>query len=153
MLFPLIELDPETINIILKSAFKSTEVNAFLLAPSSHTDLPKFESGKLHQGNEPPIPSHYKSHWLGKKIDDVAEWMRNVPEDRDVDHHFFAVLDKSAKEGKVVICRIGGRDLKDVGDVDWMRFDAQDAALKLRTAEPGEWEREKERKGDDKIEY
>jgi hypothetical protein len=168
-LFPLVELETsvsdakvrcesaketQTINSVLNYAFKGTNpVHVFLLAPISYDDLPKHESGKLHQGDEPPISSDYKTPWSSKKVEDAAEWMRNIPAEKDIDHNFFAILDKSAADGKIVICRIGGRNLRDLSSLDWLRFPAEDGALKLRVTEPGDWEQDKERKGDDKIRY
>jgi hypothetical protein len=48
---------------------------------------------------------------------------------------------------------IGGRELKNPDELDFMRHDAQTAALRLRFAHPYQWEEKKEQKGQEKIHY
>jgi hypothetical protein len=70
-------------------------------------------SSEVTEGIKPPVPSSYKSPFIGKKAEDVATWLKNNPEEAELDIHFFAVLDKTAEEGNVIICRQGGTHLKD----------------------------------------
>jgi hypothetical protein len=70
----------------------------------------------------PPIPSSYKSPFVGKKAEDVATWLWNKPEEVELDIHFFAILDKIAEEGNVIICRQGGSHLEDMSVLEFLRL-------------------------------
>jgi hypothetical protein len=70
------------------------------------------------EGTKPPIFTSFKSDFLGKKAEDVVDWMRKKPTDDDLDGSFFAILDKTASEEKVVIGRLGGNDLEDMENLE-----------------------------------
>jgi hypothetical protein len=137
----------------LKESLKGSDVHCFWLARSDYNQAPKKEKGKAHEGDAPPIDKDYSSPFLGKKVEDAAEWLRNKPETIDLDAHHFAILDRTAQDGKIVICRIGGRKLDDQNDLDYMRFDALEGAQLLRGATANTWEEAKEDAGQAKIEY
>lgn len=46
----------------------------------------------------------------------MADWVRKKLVGTGVDGHFFVVLDKRCVRGEVLMCRIGGRELEDLGD-------------------------------------
>ena len=81
------------------------------------------------------------------------EWLRKKATDDDVDGNFFAILDKTASEGKVVIGRLGGYDLEDMESVEFMRMEAEMAALVLRAIQPGKWEEVMDFTGTTEVEY
>ena len=109
-------------------------------------------SGKATEGTKPPVSS-YKSPFVGKKGEDVATWLKNKPKEADIDIHFFAILDRSAEKGLMVVGRQGGRDLKDMDDLEFIRFDAEFATASLYAAQPGTWEDMKTLKGLAEIKY
>lgn len=95
---------------------------------------------KVIEGTKPPVPLSYKSPFVGKKAEDVATWIKNKPKEAKLDIHFFAVLDKTAEEGNVIICRQGGTDLEDMDVLEFLRLDAEFAAAELYTAQCGTFE-------------
>lgn len=52
--------------------------------------------------------------WVGRKLDELVQWLKAKPEEIDVNCHHFAVLDKGATDNPptVVVCRIGDLELK-----------------------------------------
>jgi hypothetical protein len=88
---------------------------------------------KATEGTTPLVPSSYKSPFVGKKAEDVATWLKNKPKEAQVDIHFFAVLDKTAEEGNVIICRQGRTHLEDMSVLEFPRLDAESAAAELYT--------------------
>ena len=75
-----------------------------------------------------------------KKGEDVANWLKNKPKEADVDIHFFAILDKTAEKGLMVVGRQGGLDLKNMDNLEFMRHDAEFATSSLFAAQFGTWE-------------
>lgn len=82
---------------------------------------------------------------------DAAEWLKNKPDDLQLDSYHFAVLDKMAEEtGHVAVCRIGKGPpqidpvpmVPDVGDdeVTCLLKEASDAGLFLAGLEGYDWE-------------
>jgi hypothetical protein len=108
--------------------------------------------GKATEGTKPPISS-YNSPFIGWKGKDVANWLKNKPKEADVDSHFFAVLDRSAEKGLMVIGRQGGLHLKDMDNLEFMRLDADFATACLFAAQPGTWEEVAGPTGLAEIEY
>jgi hypothetical protein len=147
--------ETQTINNILEEAFRGTQfgINPFWIATSSYSDAPRKVQGIATEGTKPPIPTSLKSGFLGKKAEDVVEWLRQKPKDDDVDGNFFAILDKTASEGKVVIGRLGGYDLEDMESLEFMRMEAEMAALILRAIQPGRWEEVRDSTGTAEVEY
>lgn len=154
-IFTLVEVPIDTINTILSEAHKATEFakDPLWLASDDYSDVPKKVQGVATKGTKPPISSSYKSPWVGKKVEDVAGWLKNKPEEADIDINFFAVLDKSAMKGEVVICRIGGPELKDMEKLHLLRLKAYEAVQQIYVAQFGNWEDEEERSGRAEIEY
>jgi hypothetical protein len=83
----------------------------------------------------------------------VATWLKNKPKEADIDIYLFAILDKSAEKGSMVVGRQGGRDLKDMDNLEFMRFDAEFATASLYAAQSGTWEEMKTSTGLAEIEY
>jgi len=123
--------------------------------PSSEDDYsyaPKKVAGEATEGTKPPVSS-YKSPFIGKKGEDVATWLKNKPNEVDIDICFFAILDRSADKGSMVVGRQGGRELKDMDDLELMRFDAEFATASLYAAQSGTWDEMKTSTGSANIEY
>lgn len=85
--------------------------------------------GKVADGTKPPVSSSFKSPFAGMKVEEVATWLNNKPKGVELDIHFFAILDKTAKRGDVVICRQGGAELKNMDTLEILRLDAEFAAM------------------------
>jgi hypothetical protein len=83
----------------------------------------------------------------------VVDWMRTKLTDDDLDGNSFAILDKTASEEKVVIGRLGGNDLEDMENLEFMRLEAEMAALVLRAIQPGRWEEVRDATGTAEVEY
>lgn len=83
----------------------------------------------------------------------MAEWLQNKPKEAELDPHFFVILDRTAMKGDIVICRIGGVDLANVADLDFLRVDAEMGAMMLFAAQPGMWEELRDADGRAEIEY
>ena len=70
----------------------------------------------------------------------MADWLKRKPDSVKLDANHFAILDRGAEnDGTVVICKIGDKDLKG-SKLDYLRFDASEAALHLGGMEYGTWE-------------
>lgn len=110
------------------------------LATNDYEDAPQKLLRKANLGTEPPVSDEWRSPWIGSKVEDVAEWMKQKPSTVDLDDHHFALLGKQAGEDhSVVICRIGDGELK--GDsVHFKRYPVEDAAVFLVGMEPYQWE-------------
>ena len=71
----------------------------------------------------------------------MKEWLRNKPKEVDIDHRFFGVLDKKAKEDKpkVVLCRIGDKEGR--GEhVECVLNDAETSSLTLAGLDYGRFD-------------
>jgi hypothetical protein len=120
---------------------------------TSYSEAPRRVQGVATEGTKPPVPTSFKSSFLGKKAEDVVEWLRKKPKEDDVDRNFFAILDKTANDEKVVIGRLGGYDLEDMKNLEFMRLEAEMAALILRAIQPGRWEEMRDAEGTAEVEY
>lgn len=140
-LFVLIDTDEETLNSILENAESGTSTADFWLVSTSDYSLaPTKEGNKVNLGTSPPIQSNFSSPFIGSTLEEVARWLRNKPEDTDLDSHHFGVVDKrSAVEGTVLLCKIGDKDLNG-NDVTCRTEHARDAGNFLLGLEYGEWE-------------
>lgn len=146
----------QQLNKVLEAAFKGTEFskNTFWLPSSEddYSDAPKKVPRKPTEGTKPPVSS-YKSPFIGWKGEDVAKWLKSKPEEAAIDVHFFAIVDKSAEKGFLVIGRQGGRYLKDMDELEFMRLDTEFATASIYAAQSGTWEEIKTSKGLAEIEY
>ncbi|KAF2691858.1 hypothetical protein K458DRAFT_286104 [Lentithecium fluviatile CBS 122367] len=157
-LFVVVGVSTDVINKILEEAFRGTQfsLNPFWLPSSDdYSDAPKKGpvGGEAVEGAKPPVPSSYKSPFTGNSAEDVAGWVRYKPKDVELDIHFFAVLDRSAERGKVVICSQGGDELRDMDVLEFLRLDAEVAAAEVCTAQPGTWEGVIASRGGVRVEY
>ena len=112
----------------------------FYLATNDYAAIPREPPGIPYPtGTEAPVPESFSSPFVGKSVRDVATWLSKKPENTYLDGHFFAVLDKKAKQSKVVLCRIGDDELK--GDaLSCVLMPAEDSSLTLSGMEYGTWE-------------
>ena len=110
------------------------------LATDNYDDVPGSDSrGTRDQGTKAPVPSAFKSPFVGKSLIDVVAWLRNKPEDVELETKFFAILDNKAEQAKVVLVRIAddwGRDT----EPSCILYDAYTSTLRLGGIEPGEWD-------------
>jgi len=81
-------------------------------SPLSHRPPKRSPSEKGNEGTPAPIPpSFHYFDYLGKLVQEAADWLNNESEGLDLDAHLFALVDRSSEEdGTVVLCRIGGGD-------------------------------------------
>ena len=101
----------KTINNIIQEAHDGSTVNQwyFYLAVSDCEFAPRPKpDGTRDQATQVPISDTFKCPFIGQSLESLAEWLRNKPEDVNLEIKFFAVLDKKAKDGKVVLVRIAG---------------------------------------------
>jgi hypothetical protein len=116
-------------------------VNYLWLATNNYSSALVKDPKKANRGTGAPIDESYNySDFVGEKVEDVAEWLKQKPETVDLDAHHFVILDRRAeKDGAVVVCRIGDAHLE--GDkLDYIRFPAEMASLHLGGMEFGTWE-------------
>ena len=114
------------------------------LASEKYENAPQKETRRVHEGTRSPIDESFKSAFIGKTIEDAAEWLKNKPDGVDLEAHHFAILDGCAeRDGSVVVCKIGDKDLNG-SELDYSRYSARGASNFLRGMEYGEWEELKE---------
>lgn len=90
-----------------------------LVSTKDYDSLPDFNGPMAVPGTQPPIPPTWQSPFLGKSLEEIAEWVRGIPKPpKAVCKAFFAVLKKEVYEerGIVMICKVGEGDGK--GDRD-----------------------------------
>ena len=103
--------------------------------------------GGGQEGTEAPIDGAFESPFVGHSVADVAKWLKKKPESVDLEANFFAVLDKKAESGSVVLCRIGDRDGK--GDaLSCVLVKVEESSLTLAGMEYGGWEELLEGRGE-----
>lgn len=133
-------------------------MSEFWLASKSYSNAPEYDPDDTKDGTDTPIKVDYDyTVWNGKKVEDAAAWLKELPSDRQLDAHHFAILDKRAAEDEtMVICRVGTeKDGKLQGDeLDYLRFPANEAAVHLGGMEPDMWDGFSDGgRGSAKIEY
>ena len=145
----------QTINAILEDAQSQPGLNfpSLWLATQNYGEAPRREANKSNQGTSPPISDSFHSAFIGRKIEEIAQWLTQKPETADLDGHHFAVLDRISGEDKsIIVCKIGDKDLK--GDqLDYRRYPAKRASTMLQGLEYGEWEELHRKPTDTKIVY
>lgn len=78
-----------------------------MVATLDYRAAPQRNSEHKATGTQAPINPSSSSPFIGKSLEDVAQWLRGKPQSVDVDARFFGVLDKqTAKSGKVAVCRL-----------------------------------------------
>ena len=89
---------------------------SFWLATDNYEDAPKKKPYWRSEGTIPPIPKDFTSPWIGRNIRELVQWLKDEPEETDLNGRHFAVLDKGARDESptVVCCRFG--DLHAQGD-------------------------------------
>lgn len=114
---------------------------AFWLATDKYDDAPKKQSRDPNDGTKPPIRKDFKSPWIERKLDEMVEWLKGMPEDIDLNAHYFGALDNGAKRDPptIVVCRIGDVELK--GDkLFLLRKDSIKAVEHLVGAQSDAWD-------------
>ena len=99
-------------------------------------------------GTEPAIES-WTSPWIGNKVEEVAEWLREKPDTVDLDSNHFGVLDATAVGKSVVLCKIGDSKLRGES-LSLTRHSAQSSSNFLMGMDPGNWEEQFEGVGGEK---
>lgn len=131
----------QTLNSILEEAHEGSTVEAwyFYLAVHDYASAPRtLPDGTRPDGTEAPISSTFQSDFIDKSVEDVANWLRNKPEDVRLETKFFAVLDKKATQGKVVLCRIAD-DKEKPTEPSCVLRGADQSSLTLVGMEAGTW--------------
>ena len=132
----------QDINSILRKAYDGSTIEQweFYLATDDYASAPKRKPNERYPtGTEAPISKSFKSPFIGHSVADVASWLRKKPESTALEDKFFAVLDKKAKQGSVVLCRIGDSEGKGNG-LSFVLLDAEQSSLTLSGMEYGTWE-------------
>ena len=77
------------------------------MATLDYRAAPQRHGERKGPGTQAPIDPSSSSPFVGKSLEDVAQWLRGKPQSVDVDARFFGVLDKqTANSGKVAVCRL-----------------------------------------------
>ncbi|KAL8834669.1 MAG: hypothetical protein Q9176_007354 [Flavoplaca citrina] len=109
-LFALTDFSLETVNSVLQRAHDDPSVNNWwwYLATLDYVTAPRRRpDGTGESGTKTPIDPSFSSPWVGKGLEDIAQWLKGKPESVVVDDRYFGVLDKEAgKSGKIAICRL-----------------------------------------------
>lgn len=81
----------------------------------SYTNAPQKRADNLvNEGTHPPITA-FTSPFAGHSITEAAEWLKQAPQEVDLDRNFFGFLDDYSEEDDTVqLCRIG-----EDGEVRW----------------------------------
>ncbi|KAF2648758.1 hypothetical protein K491DRAFT_698672 [Lophiostoma macrostomum CBS 122681] len=76
------------------------------VASSEYSDIPRRPMGsRIPEGSKPPLES-LPSVWIGKTIEQCAQWLSQAPEDIAVNRIYFAVISENMKENDTVtLCR------------------------------------------------
>ncbi|MCJ1361328.1 hypothetical protein MMC16_000426 [Acarospora aff. strigata] len=130
-------MSAETINSKLEQAYITDERAAWKLwlVTGDYDDAPKKRTdNRLNEGTAAPIQS-FTSPFAGKTIEDAAEWLKNAPEDVDLNRMFFAVLDdRSESDDTITLCRIGDGGMEGKkGELQYFPEEAWGAQIYLET--------------------
>ena len=141
---------------MLQQAYDGSTVDLwwyYLVGDVDYAAIPRRDrSGPAPTGTEAPISKSFKSPFIGNTVRDVATWLSKMPDDVYVDRNLFAVLDKKAKQGSVVLCRIG--DSRGRGDeLSCTLEDTEDSSLTLSGLMFGSWVELLENNGEYEPEY
>lgn len=94
----------------------------------------------VENGTEPPIPEGWESRFRGKTIQDVADFLKQAPDELCVDWHHFAVLGEDfSKRHVITLCRIGDEELKGE-ELSTLPCTVEKSTLCLSSMEPHTWE-------------
>ncbi|KAL8806340.1 MAG: hypothetical protein Q9200_005073 [Gallowayella weberi] len=140
-LFCLEQLSSGTLNDLLLTAHEGSFSQwYFYLATASYDSAPKKKpDGTPGPGTQTPVPDSFTSPFVGQSVADVAQWLKQKPDEVSLEPKFFAVLDKKATQGKVVLCRLGDREGKG-NKVSCVLEEAKYSSLRLAGMEYGTWE-------------
>ncbi|KAL8922959.1 MAG: hypothetical protein Q9172_003337 [Xanthocarpia lactea] len=110
VLVALTDQSTQTLNSVLQKARDGSTVDLwwwYLVATLDYRAAPQRDEERKGPGTQAPIDPSSPSPFVGKSLEDVAQWLRGKPQSVDVDARFFGVLDKqTAKSGKVAVCRL-----------------------------------------------
>ena len=104
-----------TINAILREAYiGGGGVPQLWLATHCFGDAPQKPRDKrnVNLGTEGPVSETFRSPLIGKKVEDVANWLKKKPDTVDLDPRHFVILDKGAAENTIIVCRLGNAEHK-----------------------------------------
>lgn len=75
----------------------------------NYESAPFFHDGMYEEGTYPPVDATWVSPFIGKSLEEIASWIRDIPKPpTSVNKTFFAVLQKKLYEekGEALICKI-----------------------------------------------
>ncbi|KAL9013260.1 MAG: hypothetical protein Q9173_002045 [Seirophora scorigena] len=127
-LFALADVSIQTENWVLQEAHDDPSVNNWwwYLATLDYRAAPQRKpDGTGQTGTSTPIDPSFSSPFVGKRLEDVAQWLKGKPQSVDLDERYFGVLDKQAeKSGKIAICRLNDPEVE--REVAWCILRAAD---------------------------
>ena len=95
---------------MLQRAHDDPSVNNWwwYLASLDYATAPRWRpDGTGESGTKTPIDPSFSSPFVGKGLEDIAQWLKGKPKSVVVDDRYFGVLDKQTeKSGKIAICRL-----------------------------------------------
>ncbi|KAL8646608.1 MAG: hypothetical protein Q9226_006783 [Calogaya cf. arnoldii] len=111
VLFALEDIPIKTLNTLLQKAKDGSTVEQwwwYLAEVPDYRAAPQERPDYSHDlGTEAPIKPSFSSHFVGKRLEDLTQWLINKPPNVFLDAGFFGVLDKQTERtGKIAICRV-----------------------------------------------
>ncbi|KAL8685721.1 MAG: hypothetical protein Q9224_005701, partial [Gallowayella concinna] len=93
------------LNAWLQKAYDGSTVYAwdwYLVTPDYRAAPQSDPEGPKQGGTKVPIDPAFKSQYVGKGLEEVAQWLIEKPPSVDVDNRFFGVVDRqTGRSGKV----------------------------------------------------
>ncbi|KAL8979894.1 MAG: hypothetical protein Q9205_004883 [Flavoplaca limonia] len=107
-LFALEDIPIKTLNTLLQKAKDGSTVEQwwwYLAEVPDYCAAPQERPDYSHDlGTEAPINPSFSSRFVGKRLEDLTQWLINMPPNVFLDGGFFGVLDKQTERtGKVSI--------------------------------------------------
>lgn len=84
------------------------------------------------EATQPPLDDSFKSPWIGKTIEECAQWLQNAPSDSGVQREYFTAMDQFSKEDDTVLtCRV--RNENGEVEVDYYPLATKEIAMHMLT--------------------
>ncbi len=133
---------PQYANDCLTRAWKGNYEAAWelYLATDDYNDAPKKrDDNELSEGTRAPVAADFAFPFVGKTLEECAQWLQRTPEDVELNRQYFAALTQHSREDDtVLLCRIVNPD--DSGNnnniiaLQYFPVPTGDAVIEMQTA-------------------
>ncbi|KAF2822870.1 hypothetical protein CC86DRAFT_372667 [Ophiobolus disseminans] len=124
---------------------------SFWVASTSYADMPAPPQTDKpdEEGTEPPLPDSWTSHWIGKTVEECAQWLQKQPTyegekyylDSSVRQGYFVAMDEWSKEdGTMLVCRVSKKEDGEELNVDFFPQRVEEVQMQMWTNEGSMWE-------------